>query len=141
MDILLKIQSYEKAKHASTILVMAWKMGGFGVQSSSIKVVMSKIRSWDSLEWKLKPFFSASFGSMDTKVDGRDPILNGVDFDRNLIGGKNRWCINFDQLYYYRNHCSDLNLHCTFFYLFTDTFDKKTQMSTLSTLYLVVVCW
>ena len=97
-------------------------MGGFGVQSSSIKVVMSKIRSWDSLEWKLKPFFSASFGSMDTKVDGRDPILNGVDFDRNLIGGKNRWCINFDQLYYYRNHCCDLNLHCTyFFYLFTDT--------------------
>ena len=96
-------------------------MGGFGVQSSSIKVVMSKIRSWDSLEWKLKPFFSASFGSMDTKVDGRDPILNGVDFDRNLIGGKNRWCINFDQLYNYRNHCSDLNLHCTFFFIFLQT--------------------
>ena len=118
-------------------------MGGFGVQSSSIKVVMSKIRSWDSLEWKLKPFFSASFGSMDTKVDGRDPILNGVDFDCNLIGGKNRWCINFDQLCYYRNHCFDLNLHCTYFLIFLQThiWQKKTQMSTsLSTLYLVV-CW
>ena len=117
-------------------------MGGFGVQSSSIKVVMSKIRSWDSLEWKLKPFFSASFGSMDTKVDGRDPILNGVDFDRNLIGGKNRWCINFDQLYYYRNHCCNLNLHCIFFLSFyRHTFDKKTQMSTsLSSEYTLLSC-
>lgn len=67
---------------------------------------------------KIEAILFCFFWSMDTKVDGRDPILNGVDFDCNLIGGKNRWCINFDQLYYYRNHCSNLNLYCTYFFIF-----------------------